>query len=330
MRVLALYLKEFEYKKVSGKDVLVENVSSSDREVFDAIHSLGHDAVMMEYDRSSLKSVQGNFDLVFNLCDGIENDDDFQEVPILKRIEKLDIPFTGNSAKVVKNCCDKSVIKRTLVKNRILTPRFQVFKQANRKLKSSLHFPLIIKPLCTDGGVGITNKSVVKNKSELKKQLRKCIRENHQPAIVEEFIKGREFCVPVLGNKVLPPVEIVFKPEKHLPGILSYDAKWNKSSKSYLQSRVCVRNKVSKNFPINLKQAIENSALKTFRAMSCSSYASVDIRVNKEGKIFVLEINPNCWIGKGSDFVRSAESIGISYLELMYRIMELSKKARLN
>lgn len=325
MRVLALYLKEFEYKKVSGKDVLVENVSSSDRQVLDALHSLGHDAVMMEYDKSSLKSVKGNFDLVFNLCDGLENDDDFQEVPILKQIEKLDIPFTGNSSKAVKDCCDKSVIKRVLIKNDISTPQFQVFKKSSQRIKSSLHFPLIVKPLCTDGGVGISNKSIVHSKAELKKQLKKCIRENHQPAIVEEFIQGREFCVPVLGSKVLPPVEIVFKPEKNLPGILSYDAKWNKSSKSYLQSRVCVRNKITNNFPIQLRQSIENSALKTFRAMDCSSYASVDIRVDKNGKIFVLEINPNCWIGKGSDFVRSADSIGISYLELMYRIMELSK-----
>lgn len=329
MRVLALYLKEFEYKKVSGRNVLVENVSATDRQVLDALHSLGHDAVMMEYDKSSLKSVKGNFDLVFNLCDGLENDEDFQEVPILKSIEKLDIPFTGNSAKVVKNCCDKSVIKRALVKNCILTPQFQVFRKSAQNIKSSLNFPLIVKPLCTDGGVGITSKSVVKNKSELKKQLKKCIKENHQPAIVEEFIDGREFCVPVLGNKVLPPVEIVFKTSKNLPGILSYDAKWNKSSKFYLQSRICVRNKVSRNFPIGLKQSIENSALKTFRAMGCSSYASVDIRVNKEGKIFVLEINPNCWIGRGSDFVRSAESIGISYLELMYRIMELSKNKKI-
>lgn len=325
MRVLALYLKEFEYKKVSGRNVLVESVSSSDREVLNALHSLGHDTVMMEYDKSSLKSVKGNFDLVFNLCDGLENDDDFQEVPILKQIEKLDIPFTGNSAKAVKACCNKSVIKRTLIKNGILTPNFQVFKKSSQKIKSNLHFPLIVKPLCTDGGVGISNKSVVHSKAELKKQLKKCIRENHQPSIVEEFIAGREFCVPVLGSRVLPPVEIVFKADAHLPGILSYDAKWNKSSKSYLQSRVCVRNKISRNFPINLKQSIENSALNTFKAMGCSSYASVDIRVNNEGKIFVLEINPNCWIGRGSDFVRSAESMGISYLELMYRIMDLGK-----
>lgn len=325
MRVLALYLKELEYKKVNDRSVLVENISATDRQVAGAIKSLGHDIEMVEYDHSALKSVKGDFDLIFNLCDGLENDDDFQEVPILKRIEKTGIPFTGNSAKTINACCDKSAIKRTLVKKGILTPGFQVCRRVSQKISSKLQFPLIVKPLCTDGGVGINNKSVVHSTAELKRQLKKCIRENHQPAIVEEFIEGREFCVPVLGNRVLPPVEIVFRHEKNLPGILSYDAKWKKSSKSYLQSRVCVRNKVSKNFPISLKQSIENSALNTFRAMGCSSYASVDIRINKEGEIFVLEINPNCWIGKGSDFVRSAESIGISYLELVYRIMELGR-----
>jgi len=325
MRVLALYLKEFEYKKVNGKSVCVENISSTDKQVISAVQSLGHDVNIMEYDKSQLRSVKGEFDLILNLCDGLENDNDFQEISILKNIEKTSMPYTGNSSGVIASCCNKGVIKRTFLKHGVLTSRFQIVKSVNQKV--NLAFPLIVKPSCTDGGVGISNKSVVYNSVQLKKQLKRCIKENSQPALVEEFIVGREFCVPVLGSRVLPPVEIVFdkNTSRGWPGILTYDAKWDKSSKAYKGSRVCVRNKISKDFSLELLNSIESAALGAFRAMKCSAYASVDIRVDKNYRVFVIEINPNCWIGKGSDFFRSAKSIGISYPEVMYRIMELSK-----
>jgi len=325
MRVLALYLKEFEYKKVSGKYVRVDNISSTDRQVISAVQSLGHDVSTMEYDKSAVKSIKGKFDLILNLCDGLENDNDFQEISILKNIEKTCMPYTGNSSGVIASCCNKGVIKRTLLKNRVLTSQFQIVKSINQKV--NLAFPLIVKPSCTDGGVGISNKSVVYNPVQLKKQLKKCIKENSQPALVEEFIKGREFCVPVLGSRVLPPVEIVFDKSKSKgwPGILTYDAKWDKSSKSYKGSHVCVRNKISKDFSLELWNSIESAALGAFKAMKCSAYASVDIRVDENNRVFVIEINPNCWIGKSSDFFRSAKSIGISYPEVMYRIMELGR-----
>lgn len=329
MRVLALYIKEIDYKKVGKKKVEVKKTNFTDKRIISVLRSLGHEVVPMEYDKSRLASVKGQFDLIFNLADGLENDNDFQEIPILKNIEKLKIPYTGNSSKAIKDCYDKSNIKRNLVKKGVRTPVFQVFKDYNQQLRGSLRFPLIIKPLFTDGGVGINDSSVVYDKKQFKKQLKKCISENKQPALAEEYVEGRDFCVPVLGGMALPPVECTFSKTffKNRPKIMTYDVKWaGESHPDYHYTYFVLRDKVNRKFPESLNRAVKSAAEKTFKVMGCTAYATVDIRVNDKGEIFVIEINPNCWIDKYSDSAKAAKSVGISYHEFINRIIKLSKK----
>ncbi|MBN1644824.1 ATP-grasp domain-containing protein [Candidatus Woesearchaeota archaeon] len=326
MNILALYLKEVDYKKVGKKKVEVKRVNFTDKRIVKVLRSLGHSVDWMEYSKERLSSVKDGYDLIFNLADGLENDNDFQEIPILRQIEKLDIPYTGNSSKVIKDCYDKSNIKRTLIKKGIKTPKFQVIKNKKQKLDSSLRFPLILKPLFTDGGVGITDDSVVYNEIKFKRQLKKCLKEHAQPVLVEEYIDGRDFCVPVVGGRAFPAVECTFSKRvfKNRPKIMTYDVKWATGTKDYNLTYFNIRNKIQRNFSFELKKSITKTAEKAFKAMGCTAYASVDIRA-RGNEIFVIEINPNCWIDKFSDSAKSAKSIGVSYNKFIEKIVKLSR-----
>ncbi|MBW2968706.1 ATP-grasp domain-containing protein [Candidatus Woesearchaeota archaeon] len=329
MNILALYLKEVHYKKLGNKEVEVKKINFTDKRIVRTLRSLGHNVDWMEYEKNKLKSVKGKYDLVFNLADGLENDNDFQEINILKNIEKLKIPFTGNSSRAIKDCYDKSNIKRRLLKKGVKTPKFQVIKKKNQKIKASLNFPLMIKPLFTDGGVGIDDSSVVYNEKKCKKQINKCLKENNQPVLVEEYVDGRDFCVPVIGEKAFPPVECTFSERvfKNRPKIMTYDVKWaGEKNKDYHYTYFILRDKINRNYSKELSKKILSSAEKAFKIMGCSAYATVDIRVDKNNNIFVIEVNPNCWIDKYSDSFKSAKSRGYSYPKFIEKIMKLSKK----
>jgi len=329
MNILALYIKEIHYKRVGKKEVAVKKTNFTDKRIVRTLRDLGHNVDLMEYGRKKLGSVKKKYDLIFNLADGLENDNEFQEIAILRNIEKLGIPYTGNSSKAVKACYDKANIKRNLLKCRVNTPGFQVFEKTSQKLKASLRFPVIIKPLFTDGGVGITEKSVVHNKKQFKKQLKKCISDNDQPALAEEFINGRDFCVPVLGGRALPPVECTFSKRvfKNRPKIMTYSVKWaGEKNRDYHYTYFLLRDRINRNYSGVLDKTVRIAAEKAFNIMGCTAYATVDIRTDNKENVFVIEVNPNCWIDKQSDSAKSAKSQGIDYAGFISRIVQLAGK----
>ncbi|MBD3361692.1 ATP-grasp domain-containing protein [Candidatus Woesearchaeota archaeon] len=329
MNILAVYLKEIHYKKVGNKDVEVRKTNFTDKRIVETLRSLGHNVDWLEYDKSKLRSVRGKYDLIFNLADGLENDNEFQEIPILKNIEKTGIPYTGNSSKAIKSCYDKANIKRILLKNGVSTPDFQIFRKYSQKLKKDLGFPLIVKPLYTDGGVGITDKSVVYNEKQFRKQVKKCIVENNQPALIEEYIVGRDFCVPVIGRRAFSPMECTFSSKvfKNRPKIMTYDVKWaGESNKDYHYTYFILRDKLNRNYSGELDKKIKSAAEKAFKVMGCTAYGTVDIRTNNKEDVFVIEVNPNCWIDKYSDTFKSVKSQGYSYPEFIEKIIKLNKK----
>ncbi len=329
MRILALYIKEVDYKKIGEKHIEVRRMNFTDKRIINILRSLKHNVMPMEYDKSKLNSIKGKFDLIFNLADGLENDNDFQEIPILKSIEKTGIPYTGNSSKVIEACYDKSNIKRNLLKKSVNTPKFQVIRKAKQKLKSNLCFPLILKPLFTDGAVGIEDSSVVHNKKQFRKQLKRCLKEHRQPVLAEEYIDGRDFCVPVVGGRAFPPVECTFSKKvfKNRPKIMTYAVKWaGDKNPVYKYTYFVLRDKINRNFSKVLQQSLKKAAEKAFKVMRCTAYATVDIRTDNKDNVFVIEVNPNCWIDKYSDSYKSARSMGISYPKFIEKISKLNKK----
>ena len=329
MQILALYLKEYIEKRVKGKKQVVACMPGTDRSICQALKIKGHNVTKRPYDPEENLRLDKKYDVIFNLCDGLEDDADFVEFQVLKDIEKTGIPHTGNSLKTIKLCNDKRGIKKKLVKTGIRTPNFQAFKSANQKLRSDMIFPLIVKPVCADAAVGIYADSVVNNETQLRQKVKRVLVRHEQPAaLVEEYIDGRDLVIPVMGKnkiKVLDPTELKYlRSFKNKPKILSYAAKWHKKKSIYKDSITLIKN-VDKRFSKALLKKVKSSAAATYKAVGCSGYATVDARVDNQGNVFVIEINPNCWIGPKSDTALTLKkNYGVDYPDMIDKIVKIA------
>ena len=261
-------------------------------------------------------------DVVFNLCDTGFRDDYNLEPHVAAMFDILDVPYTGNNYFTLALCQNKARAKDILTYNGVLTPKFQVFTSAERKLDAELKFPMIVKPIREDGSVGIRERSVVSNEEQLKEEVDHIVNLHKQEALVEEFIDGREFTVSLIGNRrpiVLPVVEIDFSgmPE-HLPKIVSYRAKWIKQSLAYKHSPIIC----PANIDERMAKTIEETARKCYKIFGCRGYARIDFRYDeKEKKLYVLEINPNPDISEEFETAKAAFAANMTYADLILKII---------
>jgi D-alanine-D-alanine ligase len=268
-------------------------------------------------------------DVIFNLCDTGFRDDYNLEPHVAAMFDILDIPYTGNNYFTLALCQNKARAKDILTYNEVLTPKFQVFTSAERKLNPTLKFPMIVKPIREDGSVGIRERSVVINEEQLKEEVDHITNFYKQEALVEEFIDGREFTVSLIGNRrpiALPVAEIDFTgmPE-HLPKIVSYRAKWIKQSLAYKHSPIIC----PANIDEKMAKMIEETAKKCYKIFGCRGYARIDFRYDdKENKLYILEINPNPDISEEFDVAKSAIAAGMSYADLLQKIIDFAMEKR--
>ena len=265
-------------------------------------------------------------DVVFNLCDDGFRGDYNLEPHVAAMLDILNVPYTGNNYFTIALCQNKARAKDILTYNKVLTPKFQVFTSADRKLDPELKFPMIVKPIREDGSVGIRERSVVVNEEQLKEEVDHIVNLYKQEALVEEFIDGREFTVSLIGNRrpiVLPVAEIDFAgmPE-HLPKIVSYRAKWIKQSIAYKKTPIICP---AQNVDEKMAKIIEDAARKCYKIFGCRGYARVDFRYDdKEKKLYVLEINPNPDVSEEFDIAASAKAAGMAYADLIKKIIDFA------
>ncbi|MEG8946503.1 D-alanine--D-alanine ligase family protein [Rosettibacter firmus] len=268
-------------------------------------------------------------DVIFNLVE-LFNDQPRLEMNFTGILELLNLAYTGAPPLTLGTCQNKILTKRILDSLKIKTPRYKIVKSLNEPLKLGLHYPLIVKPAYEDASVGIDNDSVVYNSEKLKKRIEFIFGYLNQPVLVEEFINGRELNVAIFGDKdpvVLPISEIDFSelPENLHP-IVSFHAKWDPYHISY-----------HKTIPIcpapledNIRIEAEQIALKCFKAVACRDYARVDMRLSKDNKLYVLEINPNPDLQEDAGFMRSAAHAGYSYDTVLKMIVDFAYQRKLN
>ncbi|OGZ32685.1 MAG: hypothetical protein A2V69_03670 [Candidatus Portnoybacteria bacterium RBG_13_40_8] len=267
--------------------------------------------------------------VVFNLCDDGFRGDYNLEPHVAALLDILDVPYTGNNYFTLALCQNKARAKDILTFNNILTPKSQVFTASERKIDPELKYPLIVKPIREDGSVGIRERSVVNNEEQLKEEIDHVVNIHKQEALVEEYIDGREFTVSLIGNRrpiALPVAEIDFTgmPE-HLPKIISYRAKWIKQSIAYKKSNtICPANIDEK-----MTKMIEETAKKCYKVFGCRGYARIDFRYREdEKKLYTLEVNPNPDLSETEDTVKSAIAAGMSYADLVLKIIEFAMEKR--
>lgn len=292
-----------------------------DKIIISEMKKTGHEATAVLFDKAKPLQLEG-FDVVFNLCDGFEDIRDEPIVPTMLATAK--IPFTGNTAEIMELSSSKLEIKERLIENGVPTPDFQLFETGDEELKITLDSELIIKPTIGHASSGIEIENVVKTEDKLRKRIKEVIQECNCSVIVEKYIEGREFYIPLIGNNApiaLPFLEIDYSTyDKDLPKILSYKAKWSRNSNVFKNTD----SMVVENIDPKLKKKIEGIGKAVYKAIGCSGYASVDVRVDKNNNVYVIDLNPNCYIADDSDFVKSANLMGMSYTDLLNKLIELA------
>jgi D-alanine-D-alanine ligase len=276
-------------------------------------------------------------DMIFNLCESFDGDPT-QEMNVASLFELLKIPYTGSRALTLGLALNKWRVKEILNYYDIPTAPHYVCKNSNEfnqngysKVKDK--FPLIVKPSREDASIGIENKSVVYNEAELKTRIEYILDEYKQPALIEQFIDGREINVSVVGNVekdendliVFPISEIDFSDmPPDYQKIVSYNSKWMYKTVEFAGTKaVCP----ARDLTPGLEKIIRDTAKKVYRIIGASDYARVDFRV-KDNIPYVLEMNPNPDISSDVDedtgFTRSGKAYGWSYEELIQNIIKFA------
>ena len=332
LKVAVLYnlyerLQKGEEKDYVAEDAIVEEIGAVEK----GVRVLGHECYVMAIQGEIypvihwLKEIQP--DVVFNLCESVYGNACWEmNIPAL--LDLFQIPYTGSPPLTLGLCLDKGKVKDILNSQGILTPRYKVFDRGFKPMKGNV-FPIIVKPLHEDGSLGISRESVVYEDETLNKQVQYIIEKYHQPAIVEEYIEGRELNVGLLETNgkvsVLPISEIDYSefPEG-IPKICGYEAKWITESVEYQKSKpICPA-------PLEwvMQKRVEHLAVRVFSLFGCRDYARVDMRVDRDGKIYILEVNPNPDISPQSGMTRALKVRGMTYEEFVGRLLERALKRK--
>jgi len=299
--------------------------------ITETLKKLGHKVFLVEANENAylkFKKLRAKIDLVFNMAEGIWGQDREAQIPAM--LEMLKIPYLGSKPLTQAICLNKAKTKESLLFHNIPTAKFQLFKTDREKLKNALKFPLIVKPNSEGSSKGIFQNSFVKNEKELRKKVKEIIKKLKQPALVEEFLEGREFSVSLIGNnplEVLPPLEIDFLalPKNFIP-MDSYETKWildNPESK--IKTIICPA-KISE----NLWQRIKEICLKTKEVLEILDWCRIDLRCDKNGIPNVLEVNQTPGIipdpKENSRLPIAARAAGYTFEEMLEKIIKSACK----
>jgi D-alanine-D-alanine ligase len=285
----------------------------------EAIASYGHEVVDLEA-TSDLPMVLAStpVDVVFNIAEGFKGRNRESQVPAL--LELLDIPYTGSDPAALCVALDKALAKRMVRTHGILTPQYLVMHTGKERLPKELGFPLMVKPVAEGTSKGVTKKSIARNEVELREVAREIIAKYRQPALVEEYISGREFTVGLLGERrprVLPPMEVVFLDTSDPTPIYSFEMKqdWNDKIRYEVPAKLTDRE----------LDRLEKAAREVFTALGCRDVARSDFRMDAEGRIYFIESNPLPGLSPGwSDLVLIAQAAGIDYRALIGEILSFA------
>lgn len=221
-------------------------------------------------------------------------------------------------------CHDKALCKKVLSYHRVRIPHFHVFMLGRKvRVPRQLKFPVLVKSMIEDGSYGIAQASIVNDEGKCRERVEYLHEQLGTPAIVEDYIEGREIYVCVLGNQRLmtcPLVELVFgNLREGAPRIATYRVKWDWK----YQHEHGIATVIAGDLPDALSERIGKLARRIYRILGLSGYARVDFRVTPEGEIYFLETNPNPDIGRGEELSVAAEAAGMNYPQLLHKVIRL-------
>jgi D-alanine-D-alanine ligase len=266
-------------------------------------------------------------ELVFNLAESFRGKSAL-ESNVAALLNLLDLRYTGSSPAGLILAGDKTLTKKVLAFHGILSAKFATMYRGQVDWSADIKFPLLVKPPQEDASLGITQKSIVNDVKELLDVISSTQQEYQSPVLVEEFIDGREFYVGVIGNsnvEAFPIIELDFsKFPVGLPKIASWEAKWGDDGDEKGEQFEGTESIFPTDLSEELTRKIQQVAVDSFQALRLRDYARIDLRVTAEEEVYVIEVNPNCYLEQKGEFARAAQKAGLGYPALIARIVELA------
>ena len=311
-----------------GKKITRRRKLEHDRdEIFEALTRLGHQPFYHAVDgkTSSLHALaKCDADLIFNLVESYGGDDT-KDMNMAAYLDLLGVPYTGAGPHALHLAQDKSLAKKIFAFHEIQTPFFATSYLGRIDHAHDISFPLIVKPASEDGSIGIDAGAVVNSVKELMERIHYVHEEFNSPALVEEYIEGREIYAAIWGSyehaEVLPLIELdLSKLGKDTPRIACRDVKFNKETEAY---------KLTKSAPVEdlneeTAEKVRSTALAAYNALKLRDYGRIDMRLKKNGEVYVIEANPNPWLSAQAEFAMAAKAAGFNYAEMIAHIVSLA------
>ncbi|HEY8493641.1 MAG TPA: ATP-grasp domain-containing protein [Myxococcota bacterium] len=333
MRVLVLTHEDLvppdTLKGLSDKEV---QAVKKEYDVANGLRELGHEVqiVGVSHDLAPIRQHVEGFrpHIVFHLLM------EFQDIAVYQAhvasyLELLRVPYAGCNPRGLMLARDKALSKKILRYHRIPAPAFHVFRIGRPiRVPKDLDYPRIVKSVDEEASLGIAQASIVRDEERLRERVDFVHRRLGTDAIAERYIEGRELTVSVLGNERLqtfPVWELFFDklPAGSHP-IATERAKWDRD----YQLRVGIATGPAQDLPKELSQHIAHLAKRCYRALHLSGYARMDLRLSEDGRVYVIEANPNPDLRREEDFAASAAAAGIPYPQLLQRILNLGLRHR--
>src|SRR6266568_6339864 len=330
LKVAVLYdvWGEEEAPEADAADVGRKRKEKEDREeILDALGKLGHQAFYHVLDGRP-QSLYGlgkcGADLIFNLTESYAGDDT-KEMNVAAYMDLLGVPYTGAGPHAHFLAQDKATAKKMFAFHGIRTPYFATSYRGRTEHAHNVNFPLIVKPQSEDGSIGIDAEAVVNSVKELMERVEYLQNEFDSPALIEEYIEGREIYAAILGSyehtEVLPLVELdLSKLPEGTPKIASRDVKFETGSRAYKVTK----SKIAEDVDEPTVQKLSETALAAYRAVKLRDYGRIDMRLTPEGEVYVIEANPNPWLSSKHEFAMAAKKSGRNYTQLIGEIVELA------
>jgi len=314
--------------KKRGKPKRAKKREKHDREeIFEALGKLGHEPIYQVVDgrdQSLIALARADADLFFNLTESYAGDDTM-DMNLAGYLDLLGKPYTGAGPHALYLAQDKALAKKIFAFHGIRTPFFATSYKGKLDHSHDIAFPLIVKPTSEDGSIGIDAGSVVGSVKELMERIHYIHEEFDAPALIEEYIEGREMYAAVLGNEspeVLPMIELdLSRLPEGTPKIAGKEVKWEKDTEHY---------RVTKSAPAedldeDTVRRLSETALAVYQALKLRDYGRIDMRLTPKGEIYVIEANPNPWLASGAEFSMAARKAGRSYTQLIGDIVDLAR-----
>jgi len=296
-------------------------------EIFAALQKLGHDPFYQVLDgrpQTLAALTKCDADLFFNLTESYAGDDTM-DMNIAAYLDLIGKPYTGAGPQGLYLAQDKTLAKKIFAFHGVRTPFFATSFKGKLDHSHDISFPLIVKPSSEDGSIGIDSGSVVESVKDLMERIHYIQEEFDSPALIEEYIEGREIYAAIIGNdnaEVLPLVELdLSRLPKGTPKIAGTEVKWEKETEAYKVTKSAVAEDIDE----KTAKVLSDTALSAYRALKLRDYGRIDMRLaTKKGEVYVIEANPNPWLYSGAEFAMAAKKAGRNYTALIEEIVNLA------